>query len=48
MTMRTPVSGIEIGSSGRVVYRDGPSHRLLRANETDLSPGTKVVIVLVL
>ena len=48
MTMRTPVSGLEIGSCGRILYRDGPSHRLLRANETMLSPETKVVIVLVL
>jgi hypothetical protein len=48
MTMRTPVLGIDIGSCGRVLYSDAPSHRLLRANETALSPETKVVIVLVL
>ncbi len=48
MTMRTTLSGIDIGSCGRVLYRGGPTHRLLRANETARSPETKVVVVLVL
>ncbi len=48
MTLRTTVSGIDIGRCGRVLYRGGPTDRLLRANETARSPETKVVVVLVL